>query len=53
MKNKKSQRIENTSIKRRNLVRHPMPQPSFSFADKKKRESQKKCRKNNCSREGN
>jgi hypothetical protein len=51
MKNKKPLRIENTSILRRNLARHPMPPPSFSFTDKKKREDQAKCRKKTRSRE--
>jgi len=45
MKKKKSLCIENTSLDRRNLTRHPMPQPSFSFTDKKKSEDRTKCRK--------
>jgi len=48
MKDKKPARIEDSSIKRRNLARHPMPPPGFSFTDKKKREGRKKCRKNVC-----
>lgn len=45
MKDEKPLRIKKTSLERRNLTRHSMPPPSFSFTDKKKRENLNKCRK--------
>jgi hypothetical protein len=44
MKTKKKQLAQN-SLDMRNLVRHPVAPPCFSFKDRKKESNKKACRK--------
>jgi|TARA_B100001778_G_scaffold192035_1_gene158321 hypothetical protein len=42
---KKKPKLPTNSLEGRNMVRHPMPPPTTSHTDKKKRLNKKKCRK--------
>ncbi len=42
---KKKTKLPTNSLEGRNMVRHPMPPPTTSHTDKKKRLNKNKCRK--------